>query len=40
MNIFKKIAKWYKDRKEEKRLEEEYQKKLKEIKKRDPYTYD
>lgn len=39
MKIIKKFKEWYEAKKEERRLQKEYKKKLKEIKKRDPYTY-
>ena len=39
MKIIKKFKEWYEVKKEERRLSKEYKKKLKEIKKRDPYTY-
>lgn len=35
-----KIVQYFKNKIEERRLEKKYQEKLKEIKKKDPYTYD
>jgi hypothetical protein len=34
-----KIIKWFKDRKEKKKRESEYKRKLEELKKRDPFIY-
>jgi len=37
--MFKRILKWFKDRKDQKERDKEYKKKVKEMKKRDPFTY-
>lgn len=37
--MFKKILKWFKDRKESKERERKYKKKVEDMKKRDPFIY-
>ena len=37
--MFKKILKWFKDRKESKERERNFNKKIEEMKKRDQFTY-
>ncbi len=37
--MFRKILKWFKDRKELKERELKFKKKMEEMKKRDPFTY-
>jgi hypothetical protein len=37
--MIKSILKWFKDRKEKKKKEKEYNEKLKELRKRDPFIY-
>ncbi len=39
MNPIKKIILWFKNKKEEKRRQEIYKKKLEELRKRDPFVY-
>jgi hypothetical protein len=39
MNPIKKIISYFKDKKEEKKREELYKKKLEELRKRDPFVY-
>lgn len=40
MKWWTKLKMWYNNRKIEKEIQKEYEKKLKTIKKKDPYTYD
>ena len=39
MNLIKKIISYFKNKKEEKRRKEIYQKKFEELRKRDPFVY-